>query len=258
MEAVKGNNIRIVLQYDGTRYDGWQKQGNTERTIQGRLERILERMTGYPVEVHGSGRTDAGVHALRQTANFHLPECAQGKGWEPEAVREALNRYLPEDIAVLEAKRVPERFHSRFHAVSKTYLYRIETAERADVFQRKYVYILGKPLDAGAMGRAASFLAGTHDFRAFSSLRRTKKSTVRTLDLPRIRAEGSRIELRFTGDGFLYHMVRIMAGTLIEAGLHERSAESVREALESGNRALAGFTAPPQGLFLADVRYPFQ
>ncbi|MCI9583506.1 MAG: tRNA pseudouridine(38-40) synthase TruA [Clostridium sp.] len=252
---MKGNNIRIVLQYDGTRYDGWQKQGNTDRTIQGRLERILERMTGQTVEVHGSGRTDAGVHALRQTANFHLPANARGKDWEPEAVRDALNRHLPEDIAVLEAERVPERFHSRLNAVSKTYLYRIETAERADVFQRKYVYILGKPLDAGAMERAAFFLAGTHDFRGFSSLKRTRKSTVRTLALPEIRTAGSGMELLFTGDGFLYHMVRIMAGTLIEAGLHERSAESVKEVLESKNRALAGFTAPPQGLFLADVRY---
>ena len=174
---------------------------------------------------------------------------------EPEAVRDALNRHLPEDIAVLEAERVPERFHSRLNAVSKTYLYRIETAERADVFQRKYVYILGKPLDAGAMERAAFFLAGTHDFRGFSSLKRTRKSTVRTLALPELRTAGSGMELLFTGDGFLYHMVRIMAGTLIEAGLHERSAESVKEVLESKNRALAGFTAPPQGLFLADVRY---
>ena len=141
---MRGTNIKIVLQYDGTRYDGWQKQGNTDRTIQGRLERILERMTGQPVEVYGSGRTDAGVHALRQTANFYLPPDSQGKEWTPEAARDALNRYLPEDIAVLEAEHVPERFHSRLHAVSKTYLYRIETAKRADVFQRKYVYILGQ------------------------------------------------------------------------------------------------------------------
>lgn len=252
---MRGTNIKIVLQYDGTRYDGWQKQGNTDRTIQGRLERILERMTGQPVEAYGSGRTDAGVHALRQTANFHLPPDSQGKEWTPEAARDALNRYLPEDIAVLEAEHVPERFHSRLHAVSKTYLYRIETAKRADVFQRKYVYILGRTLDADAMERAALFLAGTHDFRGFSSLKRTRKSTVRTLELPEIRTEKSRVELRFTGDGFLYHMARIMAGTLIEAGLHERSPESVREVLESGDRSLAGFTAPPQGLFLADVRY---
>jgi len=248
-----GKNIRIVLQYDGTRYDGWQKQGNTDKTIQGKLEHVLERMAGRPVEVHGSGRTDAGVHALRQTANFHLP--ASCRPSEPAEVLEYLNAYLPEDIAVLEAEEVPERFHSRLNAVSKTYVYRIETAKKADVFRRKYVCVLGKQLDIGAMRRAAGFCIGTHDFKAFCSLKRMKKSTVRTLERIEIRAEGSQVILSFTGNGFLYNMVRILTGTLIEAGLHERSAESVREILERGDRALAGFTAPPQGLFLAEVRY---
>lgn len=244
------SNYRMVIQYDGTRYRGWQILGDSDVTIQGKLAAVISQMTGEEVSVIGSGRTDAGVHAIGQVANFHL----QGNFDERELLA-GLNRYLPEDIAVLEAEHVPERFHSRLHAVSKTYLYRIETAKRADVFQRKYVYILGRTLDADAMERAALFLAGTHDFRGFSSLKRTRKSTVRTLELPEIRTEKSRVELHFTGDGFLYHMARIMAGTLIEAGLHERSPESVREVLESGDRSLAGFTAPPQGLFLADVRY---
>lgn len=245
--------IRILLQYDGSRYDGWQRQGNTEKTIQGRLETVLERMAGCPVEVHGSGRTDAGVHALGQTAHFHLPPSCPVR--EPEAVLAYLNRYLPEDIAVLEAEEAGERFHSRLSAVSKTYLYRIETAEKGNVFERKYVYHLGRPLDCKAMGRAAECLAGTHDFKAFCSLKRMKKSTVRTLSPVGIRQDGTRVELTFTGNGFLYNMVRILTGTLIEAGLHERTAESVREALENRDRSLAGFTAPPEGLFLAEVAY---
>lgn len=246
-------NLRILLQYDGSRYDGWQKQGNTEKTIQGKLEQVLYKMCGQPVEVYGSGRTDAGVHALGQTANFHLP--AGSPVWEPEEVKEYLNRYLPEDIAVLSAEMVPERFHSRLNAVSKTYLYRIETAPKKDVFDRKYVYGLGRRLDVKAMKAAAAELAGTHDFRAFCSLKRFKKSTVRTVSSIEIEEKGTLLELFFTGDGFLYNMVRIMTGTLIEAGLHERTAASVREALESGDRGHAGFTAPPEGLFLKKVFY---
>lgn len=257
-------NIRIVLQYDGTRYDGWQKQGNTEKTIQGKLEQILEKMSGRPVEVHGSGRTDAGVHALRQIANFHLPAGASGfQGDLKETtgraglqeIKDYLNRYLPEDIAVLEAEEAAPRFHSRLNAVSKTYLYRIETAEKKDVFERKYIFGLGKKLDLDAMREAALYLAGPHDFKAFCSIKKVKKSTVRTIESIEIRGKGSLVELRVTGNGFLYNMVRIIAGTLIEAGLHTRSADSVREALESGERSRAGFTAPPEGLFLADVSY---
>lgn len=261
-------NIRIILQYDGTRYDGWQRQGNTDKTIQGKLEQILEKMTGRPVEVHGSGRTDAGVHALQQTANFHIPLCPAGAPMkavdgpeercysdDPQQIKDYLNRYLPEDIAVLEAKEAPPRFHSRLNAVSKTYLYRLETAEKKAVFERKYIYGLGKKLDISAMEKAAGYLTGTHDFKAFCSLKKMKKSTVRTIESIGIRVEGTKVELRFTGNGFLYNMVRILTGTLIEAGLHTRSAESVRGALESGDRSMAGFTAPPEGLFLEKVTY---
>ena len=246
-------NIRILLQYDGSRYDGWQKQGNTEKTIQGKLEQILEKMCGLPVEVHGSGRTDAGVHALGQTANFHLPAGSPVR--KPEDVKEYLNRYLPEDIAVLSAEEAPERFHSRLNAVSKTYLYRIETAPKKNVFDRKYVYGLGRKLDTAAMRAAAAELTGTCDFRAFCSLKRFKKSTVRTVSAITIEEKGTLLEISYTGDGFLYNMVRIMTGTLIEAGLHERTEASVKEALESRERQNAGFTAPPEGLFLKEVRY---
>ena len=246
-------NIRIVLQYDGSRYDGWQRQGNTDRTIQGKLEQVLEKMAGVPVRVNGAGRTDAGVHARGQAANFLLPESSPVR--EPGEVMEYLNRYLPEDIAVLRAERVSPRFHSRLNAAAKTYCYRIETAARRDVFERKYVYGLGRPLDVEAMERTAALLTGTHDFGAFCSLKRSRKSTVRTVYSIDVRRENTLVELTFRGNGFLYNMVRILAGTLIEAGLGARTPESAAAALAGKDRSRAGFTAPPEGLFLMEVEY---
>lgn len=264
-------NIKLILQYDGSRYGGWQKQGNSQNTIQGKLESILERMTGETVSVQGSGRTDAGVHALGQTANVRLDEnCIKNnqnteflnrldifqRGEKlPQAVMEYLNQYLPEDIAVIGATEVPERFHSRLSAVSKTYLYRIETARKKNVFERKYVYGLGEPLDIDVMRETGAFLVGTHDFRGFSSLKKTKKSTVRTLHNIEIEQKGSIVEISFTGDGFLYNMVRILTGTLLEAGLHRRTPQSAAEVLQSLERGQAGFTAPAEGLFLKSVQY---
>lgn len=250
-KKMEEKNIGIVLQYDGTRYDGWQKQGNTQKTIQGRLEMVLERMVGRSVEVHGSGRTDAGVHALFQVANFHIPPSFSNT----LAIKEYLNKYLPEDIRVLEAEEVKPRFHSRLNAISKTYVYRIETADKKDVFERKYRYGLGKEPDLETMRKAASILVGNHDFRAFCSLKKMKKPTVRTIKRIDLRKEGTQLEILFEGNGFLYNMVRILVGTLIEAGLHERSLSSVREALESRDRSQAGKTAPAEGLFLAGVTY---
>lgn len=243
-------NYKVILQYDGGRYDGWQKQGNTDNTIQGKLESILEKLSGRPVEVHGSGRTDAGVHALGQTANFHLD------GERPaNEVMDYLNRYLPEDIAVTAAKKAPERFHSRLNAVAKTYLYRIDTADKKMVFERKYIYGLGRELDLEQMRQAAAYLTGEHDFKSFCANKRMKKSTVRRLDRIEITREGSRVQLQFTGNGFLHHMVRIMTGTLIEVGLGERRPESVKEILNAEDRQAAGFTAPAEGLFLKNVDY---
>ena len=215
-------NIRLVLQYDGSRYSGWQSQKHEENTIQGRVTAVLERLLGESIELAGSGRTDAGVHALGQVANFRTESdlgCA-------ELVKE-LNRYLPEDIAVLSAQEAPLRFHSRLNAARKTYRYRIWNSPVHNVFERKYVYALEQELDEEAMRRAADRLLGTHDFRAFSSYRRTKKSTVRTLERIGIERRGEELQLSFTGDGFLYHMVRILTGTLIEVGLHRREPEEM-------------------------------
>lgn len=245
-------NYRIVLQYEGTRYDGWQKQGNTERTIQGRLEAILSRMTGEIVEVQGSGRTDAGVHASGQTAHFYL-----NQDYDPDEVMEYLNRYLPEDIGVLQCERAPDRFHSRLNAVSKTYVYQIETAPKRDVFTRRFQYGLGQKLDVESMRKAADLLCGTHDYKSFCGNKKMKKSTVRTIYRIDIeQAQGSSLlKLRFSGDGFLQHMVRILVGTLIEVGRGERPWQSMTQILEAKDRQTAGYTAPPEGLCLAKVNY---
>lgn len=241
----------IWLSYDGTRYDGWQKQGNTEKTIQGKLERILEKLDGEPVEVRGSGRTDAGVHAQGQVADFRL----KGKR-TPDEVMEYLNRYLPEDIAVWRIQTGPERFHSRLNAVSKTYRYQIEMGPKKDVFRRSYYYGLGQELDVDSMERAAAFLTGTWDFKSFSGNKKMKKSTVRTLEsICFERLEHTRLHISFTGNGFLQQMVRILAGTLIEVGQGRRRPEDMRSVLKALDRQAAGFTAPPEGLFLEKVEY---
>ena len=234
-------NYRIVLQYEGTRYQGWQRQGSTENTIQGRLEGLLGKMTGQKVEIIGSGRTDAGVHAACQVANFHLDTEKT-----PEQIMDYMNAYLPEDIGVIEIKEVGERFHSRLNVKGKTYRYRVLNTKIPHVFDRRYVHVVEEPLDVAAMQKAASYLEGTHDFKAFTSSKRGKKSTVRTIESIRIDQVSTSFvwdrEIRFTfsGNGFLYHMVRIMAGTLLEVGMHKRKPEEMADILAGGLREKAG------------------
>ena len=233
-------NFKMVLQYEGTRYNGWQKQGNTSDTIQGKLEQILERMAGEPVEVQGSGRTDAGVHAAGQTANFRLSEGffrSRGLFGQEEAyLKSYLNRYLPDDIGVLSVE---------------------EVSEKQDVFQRRLSYHLGHSLDTEVMRLAAERLCGTHDFRSFCGNRKMKKSTVRTLYSVDIcqKPGSSLVTLSFTGNGFLQNMVRILTGTLIEIGLGERDWRTVDDILRAKDRQAAGFTAPAEGLCLVQVIY---
>ena len=277
-------NYKMIIQYEGTRYDGWQKQGNTDNTIQGKLEKVLERMAGFPVEVHGSGRTDAGVHAEGQVANFHLPD-----GWKPDAetkkapvsgtkkhenpdmiraaagkktavsdwIRDYLNQYLPEDIAVIELTPAPERFHSRLSAVKKIYTYQIETSAKRNVFTRRTCYGLGQPLNGKAMQKAADLLCGTHDYKSFCGNKKMKKSTVRTIYRIAVEQEpgSSLVKLEFEGTGFLQNMVRILTGTLIEVGLGKRDADTMPEILAALDRQAAGYTAPAEGLCLQQVFY---
>lgn len=243
-------NYRLLIQYDGTRYDGWQRQGNTEKTIQGKIEEVLKRMTGQETELFGSGRTDAGVHALGQVANFHWQEERS-----PEEILRYLNEYLPEDIGIRKVEKAGDRFHSRLNAKGKCYRYRIQTGSVKNVFERRQIYPFGEALDLKAMERAGELLKGKRDFRGYSSLKRSKKSTVRELQEIRFREKDGEIWIDYYGDGFLYNMVRILTGTLIEVGSHQRTAESVRDALISGDRQDAGFTAPARGLTLVEVYF---
>lgn len=256
-------NFRFTVSYDGTRYDGWQRQGNTEQTIQGKIEAVLSRLFDVPVEIHGSGRTDAGVHARGQVANVWLEETkvsAAAKklaryGNMEEAIQAYLNEYLPEDICVRDLHPVPERFHSRLSAVGKTYCYRIRTAPFKPVFDRKYVWWLPETLDVQAMKQAAELLVGTHDFASFCGNPRMKKSTVRRIDWLEILEEKDGICIRVHGDGFLQNMVRILTGTLVEVGRGNMLPQSMREILAAKKRAAAGPMAPSQGLCLEQVDY---
>ncbi len=242
--------MKLVLAYDGTRYDGWQRQGNTENTIQGRIETLLSRALNTPTEIHGCGRTDAGVHARMQVCHFDVPDEA-----DPSDLLDALRQYLPKDISALSLTEADPRFHARLSCREKTYVYRVNTGETRDVFQRRYELFLPERLDDAAMERAAAFLTGTHDYRTFTNNHRTKKSTVRTVSDLHLTREGDRLGLWFTGDGFLYNMVRIMTGTLLEVGEGKRRSEEMPGILDSLDRTKAGPLAPAQGLTLWEVVY---
>lgn len=243
-------NYKITVQYDGTRYKGWQVQKSTDMTIQGKLQDVLTTMTGQQVEVIGSGRTDAGVHAYGQVANFHIPD-----HFQKEEVLDYLNHYLPMDIAVLEITEVDERFHARYHAVSKTYMYRIHTSMIPNVFERKFMYTYTEKLDIANMREAAKYMIGTHDFAAFCGNKKMKKSTVRTVTDIEIVEKENEIQISYSGDGFLQNMIRIMTGTLIEVGNGAKQPEDVLKILEHKDRQLAGYTVPPDGLILKTVFY---
>lgn len=243
-------NYKIIIQYDGTRYKGWQVQKSTDMTIQGKLQAVLSEMTGQEIEVIGSGRTDAGVHAYGQVANFHVPDC-----FKKQEILEYLNHYLPMDIAVISIEEVDDRFHARFNAVSKTYAYRIHTSTIPNVFERKYMYTYTEGLDVSAMRKAANLLLGTHDFAAFCGNKKMKKSTIRTVTSIIIEEKDHEIEISYTGDGFLQQMIRIMTGTLIEVGNGTKNPEDISQILESKVREYAGYTVPPEGLALCHVAY---
>lgn len=243
-------NYKLLLQYDGTKLNGWQKQGNTDNTIQGKLEEILKRTYGAEIEVSGSGRTDAGVHALGQVANFHAPAVCS-----VEEIQTTLNEYLSKDIRVLAVETVDERFHARLTAKGKTYEYRIDNGRIANVFQRKYTMREEQPLDLKAMKEASVYFLGTHDFKTFCANKKMKKSTVRTITSIQIEEKDGIVSIRYTGNGFLYNMVRILTGTLIEVGRGKRKPEEMKAVLEAMDRGAAGFTAPAQGLFLVEVAY---
>ena len=242
-------NLRLDICYDGTRYRGWQRLPGKDDTIQGKLETCLSRILGEPIEISGSGRTDAGVHALGQVANFHC-----NSSMPAARILEELRRYLPEDIGIYSCRDVSPRFHARLNAKEKTYRYRIWNSEKPCVFERRFAAVMEEALDIAAMEQAAEHLCGEHDFSAFCGNAKMKKSTVRYIRAIAIRRQGEELWLEFTGNGFLHNMVRILVGTLVEVGRGERTAESIPE-LFGGKRAQAGFLAPAQGLCLMEVQY---
>ena len=242
-------NLRLDICYDGTRYRGWQRLPGKDDTIQGKIETALSRILGEPIEISGSGRTDAGVHARGQVANFHCENAMPA----PE-ILENLRRYLPEDIGIYSCRDVSPRFHARLNAKEKTYQYRIWNSEQPCVFERRFVAVMPEELDIPAMERAAAYLVGQHDFSAFCGNAKMKKSTVRYIRSIGIRRDGEELRFTFTGNGFLHNMVRILVGTLVEVGRGQRQADRIPE-LFGGKRAEAGFLAPPQGLCLMEVDY---
>lgn len=243
-------NYKMTIAYDGTKYNGWQRQGNTDNTIQGKLNEIIGKYLSEEVDVAGSGRTDRGVHARAQVASFKVKQAIDVKRFVAD-----INGYLPQDIRVLHIEQVDDRFHARLSAVSKMYEYVIDNGQVSDVFSRKYVCRIEEKLDVSAMKKAAKLLVGTNDYISFCGNKHFKKSSVRTVsDIKIVEAEGMIIIL-YTGDGFLQNMVRIMTGTLIEVGLGKRSAESMKDIIDAKSRDAAGFMAPPEGLLLYEVKY---
>jgi len=243
-------NYKMLLAYDGTRYQGWESHKAGDMTIQGKLVNVVERLAGAPVEVIGCGRTDAGVHAKGMVANAKLDV-----DMTEDELCAYLNHYLPEDIVVLDVSVASERFHSRYHAAGKTYCYTCYIGSKKPVFDRKYVYMLEEVPDVEKIRKAAELLVGTHDFASFCANKKMKKSTVRTVDKIDITVEGDYLKFTVHGDGFLHHMVRILVGTLLEVGWGKRRAESMTELLAAKERAQAGITVPAQGLCMMSVDY---
>jgi tRNA pseudouridine38-40 synthase len=248
-------NYKLLIQYDGTDFHGWQVQENA-RTIQGELERVLGTLEGAPVKVAGSGRTDAGVHAEGQVANVKL-----NRAWTPEKLRNAINGNLWRDIRVMQVDKAPDDFHARFSAVGKTYAYRIVNAPVMPPFWRRYALHETRPLDVSQMTIASRLLLGTHDWTAFANAQSESENKVRNVTDCSVesfwdgRAGTNVIEFRIRAEGFLRYMVRSIVGTLLEVGRGERDSDTIQAALSSGDRDLAGATAPACGLTLVKVDY---
>lgn len=242
-------NYKMVIQYDGTRYYGWQRQPD-QLTIQGTIENVLYEMCGEPVETFGAGRTDGGVHARGMVANVFLDTKRS-----PLQIREYLNANLPEDIVVSEVCKAAAGFHARYNAVGKTYCYTCHEGEPEPVFDRRYYYALKESPDLDRMTDAAQILKGNHDFQNFCTDYMMRKSTVRCVDHIDISREKGYIRFTFHGTGFLRNMVRIMVGALLEIGYGRMTKEELNQALHAVEHKKAGPTAPAHGLCLIGVDY---
>lgn len=243
-------NYKIILDFDGSKYSGWQRLKGNDNTIQGKIEECIGKMAGYKTQINGCGRTDSGVHARGYVASFHLKEDIL-----PDYIKEYLNTYLPHDINVRECHRTDDRFHARLNVKKKTYEYRIWNSKEHNVFEYKYIYEFPFELDISKIEEAAKIFKGTHDFAGFCSNKHYKKSTVRTIYDIEIVNIYPEIKIRYTGSGFLYNMVRIMTGTLLEIGMGKKAMEDIERIFVDRTRSEAGFTVPAKGLILTDVYY---
>jgi tRNA pseudouridine38-40 synthase len=250
MSSGSFRNIRLTIEYDGTQFSGWQRQPQV-RTVQGALEERLKLVCGHPVDLLVAGRTDAGVHALGQTANFLT------KSTMPvERIQMVLNRLLSHDIRIVNVQQAPPHFHSTYHALGKLYRYVIRNSKDYTVFDRNTHHHIRIPLDLKLMRKAASYLVGTHDFSSFRGTLGKKADPKRTLHKIKITKKGRDVWLEYHGHSFLHQMVRILSGTLVYAGLRKIKPETIPVILKAKDRMKAGPTLPPTGLFLVKVYYP--
>lgn len=242
-------NIRLTIEYDGKDYNGWQKQPN-KLNIQGEIERAIFNIMHEEVDLIGSGRTDAGVHSLGQVANFKT-----NSNFPIEKMPIALNSQLKNSIVIKKAEEVDERFHSRYNAKNKTYRYIINNSKTGTAIYRNLEYCYPFELDVEKMQEAAKYFEGEHDFKAFKSSGTSGKNSVRTIYKAEVKKDGERIIIELTGNGFLYNMVRIISGTLLDVGLGKIKPEEISKIIESKNRQNAGKTLPAHGLYLVCVEY---
>ena len=252
-------NLLLTIEYDGSEFSGWQRQPE-RRTVQGELERVLTKVCGVPVQINGTSRTDAGVHALGQRASFKL-----NSGIPTDKVKLAANNILAGgknlasqvgDVRIIDIEEKDEAFHARFDSKGKMYRYVIYNGDDQNIFRRKYCYQVATPLDVDAMAEASKHIVGTHDFACFQSAGgQERETTVRTVYSLNVFRDGKDVVIEIAGDGFLYNMVRIIAGTLVEVGLGKRKPEDLISIIESTDRKKAGHKAPAEGLYLVEVYY---
>lgn len=242
-------NIKLTIQYDGTNYSGWQRQNNSN-SIQEEIEKAINKVTSEKVNLIGSGRTDKGVHALGQVANF-----LTNSRIPADRFKLALNSILPEDISIIESEEVDIDFHSRYHALGKRYRYCIYNGKIRNPLYRNYAYHVPWSLNYKEMEKGIKYFIGTHDFKAFMASNSSVKSTVRTVSKFYLEHKEDLMVFTIEGNGFLYNMIRIIIGTLVDIGRERIKADKIPQILESKNRQLAGHTAPPQGLYLTRVFY---
>lgn len=242
-------NIKLIIEYDGKKFGGWQKQPN-KLNIQGEIEKAIGEITGEEIELNASGRTDAGVHSLGQTANFKTNSTI-----DIAKIPVAINSKLKQSIRIISAEEVDERFHSRYSCIGKKYRYVINNSKYGSAIYRDLEYHMPVKLNVEDMKKAIKYFEGEHDFKGFKASGTSSKSSVRTIYKANVKEEGKRIIIELEGNGFLYNMVRIISGTIVDVGLGKIKPEDIPEIIKSQDRTRAGKTLPPQGLYLVEVYY---